>query len=177
MPGSGPPGGIDQAHAGRPVSAEDFRCLIGRFTTGVTIVTTLDRGVRYGTTASALSSVSLEPPMLLVCMNHSSETGKAITRRGYFAVSVLGEDQGGIALNFARKGSDFGQYATKPGRRGCPLLVDTLACFECRVAGAVDAGTHTILIGAVEAAAGRAGMPLAYFCGQFGRLALNSEER
>jgi 4-nitrophenol 2-monooxygenase / 4-nitrocatechol 4-monooxygenase, reductase component len=151
-------------------SPEDFRRLIGRFTTGVTVVTTLHRGVRYGTTASALSSVSLEPPTLLICMNRSSATGQAIAGSGHFAVNVLGEDQGAIARHFAQKGSDFNGHATEPGRRGSPLLADALAIFECRVTDAVEAGTHTVMIGAVEDAHGGDGMPLAYFSGQFSRL-------
>jgi flavin reductase (DIM6/NTAB) family NADH-FMN oxidoreductase RutF len=168
---AGPPRGDE------PVSAEDFRRLIGRFTTGVTVITTLDRGVCYGTTASALSSVCLEPPTLLICMNHSSRTGQAIVRSGHFAVNVLGEDQGAIARHFAHRGSDFRGHTTKSGRRGPPLLVDALASFECRVTEAVEAGTHTVMIGAVEGVDGRYGMPLAYFSGQFGRLALEPDER
>ncbi|QFG20218.1 flavin reductase family protein [Actinomadura sp. WMMB 499] len=158
------------------VSGEDFRSLIGRFTTGVTIVTTVDGGVARGTTASALSSVSLEPPTLLICMNKESTTGRAITRSGHFAVNVLGEDQGAVARHFARSGSGFGEYATVPGRWGSPLLVDALAGFECRVTDAVEAGTHIVMIGAVESAVGREGLPLAYFCGRFGRLSLGHPE-
>jgi 4-nitrophenol 2-monooxygenase / 4-nitrocatechol 4-monooxygenase, reductase component len=154
------------------VSAADFRGLIGVFATGVTVVTTVDRGMSYGTTASALSSVSLDPPTLLVCMNRASRTGHAIAASGHFAVNVLGEDQEVVARHFARPGSDFSAYATTRGRRGSPLLADALASFECRVTDAVEAGTHTVLIGAVEAAKGRHGMPLAYFRGRFGRLSL-----
>jgi hypothetical protein len=80
----------------------DFRRLIGRFATGVTVVTTNDRRTPYGTTASAMTSVSLDPPTLLVCMNRASETGQAIERTGHFAVNVLAEGQDGIARDFAR---------------------------------------------------------------------------
>jgi flavin reductase (DIM6/NTAB) family NADH-FMN oxidoreductase RutF len=153
------------------IPADDFRHLIGRFTTGVTVVTTSDGGVPYGTTASALTSVSLDPPTLLICMNHQSETGQAIARSGHFAVNVLGEDQGAVARAFARKGSDFGGHSTNAGGRGSPIFVDALARFECRVVDAMDAATHTVLIGVVEAASGRDGMPLTYFCGRFGRFA------
>jgi 4-nitrophenol 2-monooxygenase / 4-nitrocatechol 4-monooxygenase, reductase component len=152
------------------VEPEEFRGLIGKFATGVTVVTTCDDGVPYGTTASAVTSVSLEPPTLLICMNRSSDTGQAITRSGHFAVNVLSEAQALLAQTFAKKGSDFGPHPFDAGRRGAPLLVGTVASFECHVTTTVDAGTHTIIVGEVESASGRDGMPLAYFCGKFGRV-------
>ena len=154
----------------------DFRRLIGRFATGVTVVTTNDRRTPYGTTASAMTSVSLDPPTLLVCMNRASETGQAIERSGHFAVNVLAEGQDGIARDFARKGSDFSGHASVAGRRGDPLFTGALAAFECRVVDAHQAGTHTIVVGAVESATGGDGMPLAYFCGMFGRLSFDDAE-
>ena len=79
--------------SGDPVSGEEFRALIGMFATGVTVVTTVHQGTSYGTTASALSSVSLEPPTLLICMNRGSTTGQTIIASGHFAVNVLGEGE------------------------------------------------------------------------------------
>jgi 4-nitrophenol 2-monooxygenase / 4-nitrocatechol 4-monooxygenase, reductase component len=140
------------------------------FATGVTVVTTVDRGVFYGTTASALTSVSLDPPTLLICMNRSSETGQAIARSGHFAINVLSEDQGPVAYDFARKGSDFADHATTLGRLGAPLVAGSLASFECRVTDEIEVRTHTVVIGAVEAAIGQDGSPLAYFRGRFSRL-------
>ena len=167
----------DDEAIGRARPAQEFRALIGMFATGVTVVTTMDQGMSYGTTASALSSVSLAPPTLLICMNRGSKTGHAITRSGHFAVNVLGEDQEVVARHFARTGSDFSAYDTVRGWRGSPLLADALASFECRVTDAVEAGTHTVMIGVVEAARGRHGMPLAYFRGQYGRLSLEQVEQ
>jgi 4-nitrophenol 2-monooxygenase / 4-nitrocatechol 4-monooxygenase, reductase component len=154
------------------VSSEQFRDLIGRFASGITVVTTVVDGVPYGTTASAMTSVSLTPPMLLICMNRQSVTGQAISRSGHFAVNVLAEDQGFLADLFARKGSSFAGLSVTPGRRGAPLLADALAAFECTVTDTVQAGTHSVMIGAVERADGRAGLPLAYFRGRQGRLSV-----
>jgi flavin reductase (DIM6/NTAB) family NADH-FMN oxidoreductase RutF len=154
------------------VTCEEFRDLIGRFATGITVVTTVAEGVPYGTTASAVTSVSLAPPMLLICMNRQSTTGQAISRTGHFAVNVLAEEQGYLADLFARKGSSFTGLSIIPGCRNAPLLPDALATFECEVIEKVQAGTHTVMIGTVDRASGRLGMPLAYFCGQQGRLSL-----
>jgi len=150
-----------------------FRDVIGRFASGVTVVTTLHEGVAFGTTASALSSLSLEPPMLLICMNQASSTGRAITAAGSFAVNVLSEDQADLAMRFATKAGDkFDGIALSSAHNGVPLLAEALATLECRVVEAVTAGTHRVFIAEVERAAARSGSPLAYFRGAFGRLHL-----
>jgi flavin reductase (DIM6/NTAB) family NADH-FMN oxidoreductase RutF len=154
------------------VTGEEFRDLIGRFATGITVVTTVAEGVPYGTTASAVTSVSLAPPMLLICINRQSVTGQAISRSGHFAVNVLAEEQGYLADLFARKGSSFTGLSITPGCRNAPLLPEALATFECEVTERLQAGTHSVMIGTVDRAAGRQGMPLAYFRGQQGRLSL-----
>jgi 4-nitrophenol 2-monooxygenase / 4-nitrocatechol 4-monooxygenase, reductase component len=156
----------------RSVTSEEFRDLIGRFPSGVTIVTTALDGVPYGTTASAITSVSLTPPMLLICMNKQSLTGQAITSSRHFAVNILAEDQGYLADHFARKGSSFTGLDIATGGRGAPLLADALATFECQVTDEMLAGTHAVLIALVEQASGRQGMPLAYFRGRQGRLSV-----
>ncbi len=157
----------------RVVDPELFRDVIGRFATGVTVVTAADEDRPYGTTASAVSSLSLEPPSLLVCMNRGSETAAAIDREGTFVVNVLHEGQGELAARFARKGGDkFEGLAPIDGVHGDPLLEDALAHLQCRVVERTVAGTHTIFIAEVTEAAGTAGMPLAYFRGAFGRLHL-----
>jgi flavin reductase (DIM6/NTAB) family NADH-FMN oxidoreductase RutF len=154
------------------ISSEQFRDLIGRFASGITVVTTVADGVPYGTTASAMTSVSLSPPMLLICMNRQSLTGQAICQSGHFAVNVLAEDQGFLADLFARKGSSFAGLSVAPGAHGAPLFAEALATFECSVTDTVEAGTHSVMIGAVDRAAGRPGMPLAYFRGRQGRLSV-----
>jgi flavin reductase (DIM6/NTAB) family NADH-FMN oxidoreductase RutF len=147
-----------------------FREVIGRFASGVTIVTTTVDGQDYGTTASAVSSLSMEPPMLLVCLNETSETGKAIREASRFVVNILGEGQGDIAYRFATKSpSKFEGVEVVRGTHGLPTIADSLAHIECRVTEAVRGGTHTVFLGEVEVASAMEGSPLTYFRGQFGR--------
>lgn len=155
----------------RSLSSDEFRAVIGHFASGVTVITTVDAGVRHGTTASAVSSLSLEPPMLLICMNTASATGQAIASAGRFAVNVLSEHQSALALRFAKKGADkFADVAVMTGGCGQPLLEEALAHLECRVTETVRAGTHMVFLAEVETATARTGSPLTYYRGQFGRL-------
>lgn len=155
----------------RRLSAEEFRDVIGHFASGVTVVSVAHEGERYGTTASAVSSLSLEPPMMLVCLNRESATGQAISAAGHFAVNILGEDQPDAARRFARKGGDkFGGVEVGPGVWDDPLLTDALATLECRVVEEVSGGTHSVFFGEVHRGSARKGRPLTYFRGQFGRL-------
>ncbi|HET6509043.1 MAG TPA: flavin reductase family protein [Baekduia sp.] len=155
----------------RPLAADEFRDLIGHFATGVTVITTEHDGRRFGTTASAVTSLSLEPPMLVVCMHQQSETGRAIGRSRRFAVNILAEAHAGIAVRFAGKGPDrFDDVAVTAGAYGQPLLDDALATFECRVDRTTIGGTHTVFLAHAVTGAARPGAPLAYFRGQFGRL-------
>jgi flavin reductase (DIM6/NTAB) family NADH-FMN oxidoreductase RutF len=156
------------------VTPDEFRHVMGHFATGVTVVTALHEGARFGTTASAVASLSLEPPMLLVCLSKESATGKAIERAGAFAVNILCDGQGELARNFARKGGDkFDGIDASEGVRGQPLLGGALAQLECHVAEAVTGGTHWVFFGLIEHANAFGGAPLAYFRGQYGRLELD----
>ena len=153
------------------LSPEEFREVIGSFASGVTVVTTILDGVPQGTTASAVSSLSLDPPMLLICMHEQSATGQAIKKSGAFAVNVLDEDHDHHAQRFASKGSGkFDGVDTHTGDHAQPLLADALAHLVCRVTEQVSAGTHVVFIAEVHEATARPGAPLAYFRGQFGRL-------
>jgi flavin reductase (DIM6/NTAB) family NADH-FMN oxidoreductase RutF len=155
----------------RRLSAEEFRDVIGHFASGVTVVTVMHAGVNYGTTASAVASLSLEPPMMLVCLNKESSTGQAISAAGHFAVNILGEHQPDAARQFARKGGDkFGGVEVVGGLWGEPLLADALATLECRVVDEVTGGTHSVFFGEVHRGSANAGRPLTYFRGQYGRL-------
>jgi flavin reductase (DIM6/NTAB) family NADH-FMN oxidoreductase RutF/DNA-binding FadR family transcriptional regulator len=161
----------------RRLTPNEFRDVIGHFASGVTVITSTYEGQPKGTTASAVTSLSLEPPMVLVCLNKSSSTGVAVAESGRFAVNILGEDQASEAMSFAKKeGDKFAGVATETGVGGEPLLADALATLECHVAEAVTGGTHTVFFGEVERASARAGAPLAYFRGQFGRLELSQDE-
>jgi flavin reductase (DIM6/NTAB) family NADH-FMN oxidoreductase RutF len=155
----------------RTLTPDEFRNVIGHFASGVTVVTTVHDGRPYGTTASAVTSVSLEPPMLLICMNKQSETGQAVAACRRFAVNILSEDQPDAAVQFARKGDDkFVGIALDEGEAGVPLLRGALATLECRVVEEVTGGTHSVFFGEVHRGSARKGRPLTYFRGQFGRL-------
>jgi DNA-binding GntR family transcriptional regulator len=122
-------------------------------------------------TASAVSSLSLDPPMLLVCVNRATITETAIAGSGAFGVNILHEDQGEVAERFAGRHTPekFAGVGTTRGAWGSPLLADALACIECRVHEQVTGGTHTVFMGLVQHAESRPGAPLTYFRGSFGR--------
>src|SRR5436190_11694151 len=90
----------------RSLTSDEFRDVISHFASGVTVITAVREGRPYGTTASAVTSLSLEPPMLLICMNKQSETGRAVAASGQFGVNILGAHQAEIAERFAQKGGD-----------------------------------------------------------------------
>lgn len=160
----------------RLLDSEEFRDVIGRLASGVTVITADHEGRRYGTTASAVSSLSLEPAMLLVCLNTSSSTGQVIAAARRFAVNILAEGQADAAMRFAGKGEKFAGQPVVRGIAGQPLLEDALANLECRVVEEVTGGTHSVFLAEVEHATGRQGTPLAYFRGQFGRLELEQDD-
>jgi flavin reductase (DIM6/NTAB) family NADH-FMN oxidoreductase RutF len=158
-------------HHGLAVSAAEFRDAIGRFLTGVTVVTSRHEGAPQGITASAVCSVSLEPPMLLVCLNRQSSTRHAVAGSGRFAVNVLADGQQDLAMRFATKSADkFAGLTLAAGEDDLPLLEGALATLECRVTEEANGGTHSIFIATVERATVREGSPLAYVRGRFARV-------
>lgn len=162
---------MTEAEAATAVPDEVFRDVIGRFASGVTVITTTADGADFGTTASAVSSLSMDPPMMLICLNRTSDTQVAVLRSGVFGVNILAEDQGQIAYQFAKKGQHkFDGVGIRRGRTGVPLVQDALAHLECEVEETVTGGTHTVFLARVRRAAGTDGAPLTYFRGRFGRL-------
>jgi 4-nitrophenol 2-monooxygenase / 4-nitrocatechol 4-monooxygenase, reductase component len=149
---------------------ELFRAAMSTFATGITVVTARVDSVSYGLTATAVTSVSLEPPTLLVCLNRRSRTAAAIVRGGAFAVSVLGEHQLDIAELFARPDPDrFAELETELGPLGQPLVADALAHVECRLVSELAGGTHRVLVGRVGSAMAWPCSPLVRFRGGYGR--------
>ena len=150
---------------------ELFRDVIGHFATGVTIVTASEDGSDYGTTVSAVTSVSLDPPLLLICLNRTSRTQAVIERTRSFAVNILGVAQGELAVRFATDRDDkFVGIGVERGGLDHPLLADALAHVECRVVETATGGTHTVYFGEVERAERFEGEPLLYYRGQIGWL-------
>ncbi|RRJ86194.1 flavin reductase [Gulosibacter macacae] len=162
----------ERTHA-TPLNDAEFRNIIGHFASGVTVVSTSFDGQLYGTTASAFSSLSLDPISVLVCLNATSSTNPAITGSGYFAINILSEDQADVARHFGRRGGD--KFADVDYRisdfGGVPVLDRALATIVCEVMDAPVGGTHTVYFGRVLEAAVGGGEPLAYYRGKFGRFA------
>jgi len=166
------------------LGADDFRQVLGHFASGVTVVTTLDaEGRPAGLTASAFSSVSLDPPLVLVCVAHTAQSYPAFHAHGKFAINVLGTDHERVARRFASTSSGaekFSDTGYRPGALGLPILADALAELECTIVHAYPAGDHTIFVGRVEAAQcrGDAGLePLLCYRGRFSRLHTPGEAR
>jgi flavin reductase (DIM6/NTAB) family NADH-FMN oxidoreductase RutF/DNA-binding GntR family transcriptional regulator len=161
------------------VERETFRHVVGHFPSGVTVITAVDEdGTRYGVTASAVASLSLDPPMLLVSLNSRLRIRDVIARTGHFGVNVLGEDDGELASRFASRVEDrFAGLEVRTGRAGSPLLTRALAAFDCVVEKHVEAGTHTVFLALVVEAYARGGTPLTYWRGGFGAFSPAEDER
>lgn len=141
------------------------RDAFARWASGVAVVTTADAEGRYrGFTASSFSSVSLAPPLVLVCLDRGAECLEAFARSDGFAVHVLRRDQRDLAARFARRGGDkFAGTRVSLSADGVPLLPLGLARLECRTERRVPAGDHVILIGEVRRAEAADGEPLLYY--------------
>ncbi len=151
---------------------KELRRVMGAFATGVTVVTTLDAaGKDCGLTANAVSSVSLTPPLLLVCVDKTSESHDAFRQSGVFAVNILSTEQEALSQCFAKSDTDkFAGVAVERTATGVALFPGSLASLDCRVVAAHDAGDHTIYVGSVETATTQAGEPLLYFGGRYARI-------
>jgi flavin reductase (DIM6/NTAB) family NADH-FMN oxidoreductase RutF/DNA-binding GntR family transcriptional regulator len=158
------------------LDAAVFRRVIGSFMSGVVVITAGQDGQRHGMTVSAVSSLSLDPPMLLICLNSASTTQEVVRRTGFFAVNILAEHQGALAERFARPGPEkFDGVGYRRGHTGVPLLDGTLAAVECQVVEAVTGGTHRVFLARVLHAEAIEGSPLAYFRGRFGKLEIDGD--
>jgi flavin reductase (DIM6/NTAB) family NADH-FMN oxidoreductase RutF len=151
--------------------ARAFRRACSQFLTGVTIVTTRDEvGTPQGVTVNSFTSVSLDPPLVLVGLDKRLGSYGAFRDAGQLAIHVLPTDSAHLSARFARRGADkFGGLAWRVGRANVPILADYLALFECSVLQAVDAGDHTLLINQVDALDVRGAdlLPLGFFRGEY----------
>jgi 3-hydroxy-9,10-secoandrosta-1,3,5(10)-triene-9,17-dione monooxygenase reductase component len=135
------------------VSAAELRQAIGHFATGVTVVTSVGAvGEPVGTTASAVASLSLSPPLILVCLDAASLTLAAICAHGAFAVNVLAAKQRHLSANFARRGlaAAWDGVRYRPGPTGSPRLDGVLAALECTLENRMPGGDHEIVVGRVR---------------------------
>ena len=154
------------------VDQHSFRAVLGRFSSGVTVVTTRDKRKRdQGMTVSAFCSVSLEPPLVLVCIEHTASLYNALTSATHFTVNILSEGQEAIARRFAERDTNrFDGIGYTRGQNGMAVLDDVLGYVECEVVARHEAGDHDIIIGSVEAAVADEGKPLLYYRGGYAQL-------
>jgi len=151
----------------------DFRKAMGAFATGVTIITVDLDGEVHGMTANAFTSVSLDPMLVLVCVDHSTRTHAHLHAKKRFGINVLCEDQRAISEYYARPERTHEHAEAEAGARfdrtqhGTPVLHGALAYLECRLQSAEDAGDHTIFIAQVEDVVVGQGSPLLFFRGKY----------
>ena len=160
-----------KARGNKPIDRHLFMRVMGSFATGVTVVTVTSKtGEHRGFTASAVSSLSLEPRMLLVCLSERSTTLEVIKEAGAFAVNILASNQQEIAQQFATRADDrFKGVRWRPGAEtGAPIINGSLAYAECRLVDTCKGGDHVILMGEIVAADAHEAEPLLYFRGRYG---------
>ncbi len=163
-----------------PVAEEDpdaeansrkFRDVLGRFCTGVTVVTSMSNGEPVGMTCQSFSSVSLDPPLVLFCPAKSSRAWPQMQRAGYFCVNLLSHDQLDLSNAFARTGADkFAGVSWRPSATGAPLLDGVLGWVDCTVYAVHEAGDHYVVIGRVmDLGVEEAPHPLLFYRGRYAR--------
>lgn len=157
---------------GLPVSADEFRRACGRFATGVSVATVIDpQGTPHGLTVNSFSSVSLDPPLILICLGHVVSVIDAFRAAKHFGINVLSADQRELSDRFARKGYDrFDGLPWDRGATGVPLLPGALAGIECEVHDRVTSGDHDIFIGRMVGVRLTEGNPLIYFASAYREL-------
>src|SRR2546422_9981436 len=154
------------------IDSGELRKVMGCFATGVTVITTRDQsGQPYGLTANAVTSLSLTPPLLLICVDRKAETYPHFFDSKIFVLNILAEDQEAVSRRFATTGGDkFAGLEFGLGRLGTPVLAGALGHVECRIIHTLEGVDHVIHIGEVENAEARAGNPLIFFRGKYRHL-------
>jgi flavin reductase (DIM6/NTAB) family NADH-FMN oxidoreductase RutF len=145
---------------------------MGHFAAGVTVVTSKFEGVNAGITVTAFTSLSLDPPLVIVCIDKRARMHPRLPVGGNMAVNMLTQDQELASRAFASSKSDpFQQFGHHDGSTGAPILQDAMCAVECKIVQHLDGGDHTIVVGEVEATHVREGKPLLYFRGGYAQLA------
>ncbi len=156
-----------------PIDQDEFRNALSRFASGVTVVTTKDAAGRFhGITVSAFSSVSLDPPLILICIERATVSHYAFEESGLFVVNFLSDRQLELSERFASPVEDkFDGVDFSFGEFGIPILLGSLVNLECRIRNIGDGGDHTIFIADVESATINDGDPLLYFRSDYRQMA------
>jgi flavin reductase (DIM6/NTAB) family NADH-FMN oxidoreductase RutF len=147
-----------------PIDDARFKEAMSRFASGVTVVTTEHEGALYGMTVASFASLSLRPPLVLVCIEKSVKTHDAISGTGRFGVSILASTQADVSGKFASKAEDkFSGVSIVRGENGLPLIDGAICTLECRVQEQFPGGDHSIYVGEVLDAKTSEGAPLVYY--------------
>jgi flavin reductase (DIM6/NTAB) family NADH-FMN oxidoreductase RutF len=151
------------------IERNELRRVMGHFATGVTIITTVSAdGVPFGLTANAFTSVSLDPPLLLISVDKKAESYPHFEASKVFTVNILGDDQETLSRKFAVSGGDkFQGVAYRTGANGVPILENTLAYLECKLYATYEGGDHTLYLGEIEEAQTREVPPLIFYRGGY----------
>ena len=153
-------------------SARDFKSVMGRFATGVTVVTTRLGALRAGITVNAFSSLSLDPPLVLICIDHASRVHDVLIQAGIFAVNFLTDQQEDMARCFAgqseRRWEQFCDCGAHTVATGAPIFDESLGFVDCRLLDVFPGGDHSILVGRVEALGASEAAPLTYYRARYG---------
>jgi 3-hydroxy-9,10-secoandrosta-1,3,5(10)-triene-9,17-dione monooxygenase reductase component len=160
---------VHQIRTLTPVGRESFRNAMGVFATGVAVLTTAHEGQYHGVTVNSLTSVSLDPFLLLACLSKSSVTGNAIRKRGEFVISLLAETQLDVSRRFVGKLEDrFSDIELHYSEDGLPMPAGCVAYLSCKVRTIHDGGDHDIIIANVVACDEQPGNPLVFWRGRYG---------
>ena len=155
------------------IDPDSFRSVLGRFASGITVITTIDREKRdVGMTVSAFCSVSLHPPLVQACIDREASLFAALSESASFGVNILAAEQEALSRRFATAESTrrFEGIGYKRGESGVILLDDALAHLECRIVASHEVGDHTMFVGEVESATARNARPLLYYRGGYAQL-------
>jgi flavin reductase (DIM6/NTAB) family NADH-FMN oxidoreductase RutF len=155
-----------------PIEKNELRRVMGHFATGVTVITSLRAsGEMHGLTANAFSSVSLVPPLLLICVDKKAESYPCFEESKVFTVNILSAEQEALSRKFAVSGGNkFEGVSYRVGANGVPILDGSIAYLECRLSGSMDAGDHTVYLGEIEQAETHEAKPLLFFRGGYREL-------
>jgi flavin reductase (DIM6/NTAB) family NADH-FMN oxidoreductase RutF len=147
-----------------PIDESQFKSAMSQFASGITVVTTEHEGKPYGMTVASFASLSLRPPLVVICIEKSVKSHDAIAASGKFGVSILGAEQADVSNRFASKIEDkFEGVSVRRGELGVPLIDNAICAIECRVHDQLPGGDHSIFVGEVMSAQTTDGAPLVYF--------------
>lgn len=153
-----------------PITPDSFRRACAQFATGVCIATVFD-GNPHGLTINSFTSVSLRPPIILICLDREARLTERFQRQHIFAINILAENQKDVSSTFAVKPDDrFEGIAWRQSERGAPIIEGALAAIECRLIRVLPVGDHDVLFGEALAATMAEGDPLAYFRSRYAAL-------